>query len=601
VADTTVTDVPVSEGYFTAQLDFGSGIFTGDSRWLEIWVRCPAGSGSYTQLLPRQPITATPYALYALDSVGGGDITAVTASTGLLGGGTHGDVILWANTSYLQRRVDVACPQNQYMKQILSDGDIICAPDIDTYYQYFAGTGLYLGGSTFSADTTYLQQRVSSVCTEGSSIRAISQVGGVTCETDDDTTYLAGTGLNLDEVTFSVDTATIQSRVSGTCGSGYAIRVINQNGTVTCEPVGTQYWSLNGNAGTTPGTHYLGTSDNQALEIKVNNQRVFRFEPDATSPNLIGGHFDNWVTDHVAGATISGGGADKDLNRVTDNFGTVSGGYNNQAGNADTTVDNALYAVVSGGADNIASGSRSTVGGGSANNASGNYSTIPGGYSNSAAGHYSLAAGYYAEALNDGCFVWNDTAGSTLTCKTDDRWLARASGGVYFYTNSGTTSGVYVTAGGNAWNMVSNRDLKENFAPVNSSLLLERLAQYPISTWNYKSQDESILHIGIMADEFNSLIEGLGGEGMDYINSLDADGVAIAAIQGLYAENQELKEENARQQNQLEDLEARLNALEASQGGNTGESNLSISWMFGFAMLSFAGVWIVRRKSGSEK
>jgi len=50
----------VSDGYFTVQLDFGSGVFTGDARWLEIAVDC--GSGA-TALGPRQELTAAPYAL----------------------------------------------------------------------------------------------------------------------------------------------------------------------------------------------------------------------------------------------------------------------------------------------------------------------------------------------------------------------------------------------------------------------------------------------------------------------------------------------------------------------------------------------------------
>jgi hypothetical protein len=52
-----------------------------------------------------------------------------------------------------------------------------------------AGTGLTGGGSsgsvTLNADTTYLQRRVSATCAAGSSIRAISSTGSVTCETDD--------------------------------------------------------------------------------------------------------------------------------------------------------------------------------------------------------------------------------------------------------------------------------------------------------------------------------------------------------------------------------------------------------------------------------
>ncbi|HLA39540.1 MAG TPA: hypothetical protein VJ417_06070 [Candidatus Glassbacteria bacterium] len=58
-----INNVSVEAGYFTVGLDFG-GVFDGNDRWLEIAV-CPAGSGSFTALSPRQEITPTPYALYA--------------------------------------------------------------------------------------------------------------------------------------------------------------------------------------------------------------------------------------------------------------------------------------------------------------------------------------------------------------------------------------------------------------------------------------------------------------------------------------------------------------------------------------------------------
>lgn len=61
------TSVPVTNGLFTVQLngagEFGTEAFTGEARWLLIALRCPAGSGDYTPLSPRQELTATPYAL----------------------------------------------------------------------------------------------------------------------------------------------------------------------------------------------------------------------------------------------------------------------------------------------------------------------------------------------------------------------------------------------------------------------------------------------------------------------------------------------------------------------------------------------------------
>lgn len=59
----TATNTNVINGLFTVSLDFGSSPFTGQARWLEIAVRCPAGSGGFTTLSPRQALTPAPYAL----------------------------------------------------------------------------------------------------------------------------------------------------------------------------------------------------------------------------------------------------------------------------------------------------------------------------------------------------------------------------------------------------------------------------------------------------------------------------------------------------------------------------------------------------------
>ena len=56
-----VPDLTVTDGYFTVQLDFGSSAFTGEARWLEIWVK-EDSQASYTSLSPRVPLIAVPYA-----------------------------------------------------------------------------------------------------------------------------------------------------------------------------------------------------------------------------------------------------------------------------------------------------------------------------------------------------------------------------------------------------------------------------------------------------------------------------------------------------------------------------------------------------------
>ncbi len=63
-ATITRDDVAVSNGVFTVQLDFGAAPFTGAVRWLQISVR----AGAFTLLNPRQPLSATPYAVRSLNA-----------------------------------------------------------------------------------------------------------------------------------------------------------------------------------------------------------------------------------------------------------------------------------------------------------------------------------------------------------------------------------------------------------------------------------------------------------------------------------------------------------------------------------------------------
>ncbi len=89
-----VNNVNIVDGLFTASLNFGTPAFNGDQRFLQIAVRSPAGSGTFTTLSPRQPMTAVPYALYALTGPGSGGPWAVNGNnvfntnTGNVGIGT---------------------------------------------------------------------------------------------------------------------------------------------------------------------------------------------------------------------------------------------------------------------------------------------------------------------------------------------------------------------------------------------------------------------------------------------------------------------------------------------------------------------------------
>jgi hypothetical protein len=82
----TIAGVAVSKGLFTIALDFGATSFPGDDRWLAIAVK-PAGGETYTTLSPRQPLTPTPYALFAR-GVNWADIVGRPSSFGLYQAGS---------------------------------------------------------------------------------------------------------------------------------------------------------------------------------------------------------------------------------------------------------------------------------------------------------------------------------------------------------------------------------------------------------------------------------------------------------------------------------------------------------------------------------
>ena len=130
------------------------------------------------------------------------------------------------------------------------------------------------------------------------------------------------------------------------------------------------FWSVGGNSGTTPGA-YLGTTDNQPLELHVNGLRAFRLEPNAGGPNVIGGSPANSISG-VAG--VIGGGVS---NQVAANYSTVGGGVRNVAGGSQ-----GWYATVGGGDFNNAGGDRSVIGGGSSNTNADYVSVIGGGANN---------------------------------------------------------------------------------------------------------------------------------------------------------------------------------------------------------------------------
>ena len=91
--------------------------------------------------------------------------------------------------------------------------------------------------------------------------------------------------------------------------------------------------------------------------------------------------------------------------------------------------------------------------------------------------------------------------------------------------------GAYEDAG--FWVNMSDRNRKENFRTVNGRLLLAHIDKIPMLTWNYKTDDRSVRHLGPMAQDFYTAF-GLDGKDYKHISTLDEGGVALAAVQELY-------------------------------------------------------------------
>ena len=331
----------------------------------------------------------------------------------------------------------------------------------------------------------------------------------------------------------------------------------------------------------------------------------------------------NNLADSIA-ATVAGGSR----NTASGGYAVVSGGSGNRASGLDTAINGGAgnlasgeYATIGGGLVNRATGKYSlvggglenlagtanddqvqyaTVGGGAYNTASGPFSTVQGGSANSAASAYSFAAGRRAkiEAAHAGTFLYADANDLDFDSMAANEFAVRATCGVRFVTAvdgfGNPIAGVRLAKGSGSWEFLSDRNAKTNIAPVDGREMLERLMSVPISTWTYKTEDASIRHIGPMAQDL--AVFGVGGSD-SYISMVDANGVALAAMQGLYQVVQEKDIQIASQQRQIAELESRIATLEQRISQN-GMQAQPVSWTYGwllFTSIGLAGLALAQR------
>ena len=205
-----------------------------------------------------------------------------------------------------------------------------------------------------------------------------------------------------------------------------------------------------------------------------------------------------------------------------------------------------------------------------------------------ASGAGSVAMGYHAHTnARAGSFVFADRSSvDILRAGVNHSANWRVSGGFRIFTSSNLSTGVTIQSGasvsnwgqsnavissstgamlttGGVWQNASSRDLKDNFKAVDTRNILQKVLDLPIQTWNYKSEGTDFRHIGpVSQDFFNTFRLGTDEKS---IGTVDADGVALAAIQGLNEKlekrTEELRKENEALKQQLNSQQAAVEAL----------------------------------------
>lgn len=172
------------------------------------------------------------------------------------------------------------------------------------------------------------------------------------------------------------------------------------------------------------------------------------------------------------------------------------------------------------------------------------------GYAAAAAGWHIAAGGPGTDRLN----FWTRDI-NVLTLWPDDN--SSTSWPNLITTSAGTAK---LTQGG-VWTNSSSEDSKTDFAPVNARGIAERVAALRLQEWRYRVEPEHVRHIGPTAEDFYAAF-GLG-DSDESIGTVDTDGVALAAIQGLHELVLEQRAEIEEQAQAIADIKDEVASLRA--------------------------------------
>ena len=391
-------------------------------------------------------------------------------------------------------------------------------------------------------------------------------------------------------------------------------QVLQWNGTNWVPVTLAAGWNLSGNAGTNPTTNFIGTTDDQPLEVRVNNTPVVRYELNMApttagtpSPNIIAGYSGNSATAGVKGSVIAGGGLEN-ANIVDGDWAVISGGRDNRAGRM---APYSAYSTVGGGASNASLGQWSSVGGGKNNTANASGSAIPGGirlitgaYGSTVVGTANVdpsALGYSTntwvatdpvfivgngQVANDGSVVTRSNALTIL--KNGNVGIGRDPSARALEVEGDASK---TTAG--TWVANSDRRIKTDILDIENSFdLLRKLRPVKFKyTPEWRERHPSIedrYYYNFIAQEYaevfpesvNSSGETLPGT-TDEVLQIDTYNAQIATIKAvqeliekvekLEAENKQLKADNNQLESKLTSFEQQLEEIKRLIGATASE------------------------------
>jgi hypothetical protein len=581
--------VPVANGLFTVQLDWGTTVFENPNLWLEIEVRTNSAGAVYVPLTPRQELTPAPRALVAQQA------NVAAQATTVASGAVTSEMLAPASV----QATHIA--PNQVVRSLngLRDDVLLQAGTNTTLTAtgpssvaiHSLGWGLH-GNAGTDPTTQFLGTtdeapiefrinaervfRIERSTNYGNLVNVIGGHANNTVPTPSFGVVIAGGGAQYGD-TAEGDLRHRVESTGATVGGGMANRIA-ENATYAVIAGGMS-----------------NSISPWAFESVISGGRLHLIETDADHGTIAGG-LNNTIGMFSYFSTIGGGWT----NKIRGYYSTISGGvenyvgaggqYSTISGGAQNRVeDGSITGTIAGGGNNLILGAsrRSSIGGGKSNevhersphstiggglaNTIGNDAegaVIPGGISNRVDGAHAFAAGHLAQASHPGTFVWADGSPSPFASSAANEMAVRATGGVRLVSaidaGGSPTAGVVLNPGSGSWSNLSDREAKTGFEPVDSEWVLEQVGQLPLQTWRYRAEAESTRHLGPTAQDFQQAF-GLGASDKT-IATVDGDGVALAAIQGLYRLVQEQQTEIRQLRTQLDELRSLTRRRSAHPG-----------------------------------